>query len=403
VLKNTRAKELDMRKRMFVAAACAAALAVGATAAPAAAASRSFGEVTTLASDLLGPWSVAADRDGTVYVSQNVAGTLERFSRDGERTTVATVPGPGQSIAAVSTRRGEVYYAQGSQAAGEFLLMRLGADGTSTELADLGQYEADVNPDAEVEYGFTELTPECAAQFPPPSTEPPGPETTPPGFYTGIVDTNPFASAATSSEVYVADAAGNDILRVGLDGEISTVAVLPPSAPITATEALLEGTGYPDCALGQPYVSEPVPTDIEIGPDGWLYVTLLPGGPEDPALGARGSVVKINPDTQEIVTVATGLAGATGLAVAPETGAIVVTELTGGADNSGQVAVILPFSTTPVAYIPVTSPAAIEYQDGKVYITYNAAVFGEQGPQPGSLAVLDLSALGKHWKHHFDD
>jgi hypothetical protein len=391
-----------MKKRMFVAAACAAALTVGATAAPAAASSGSsgsFGKVTTLASDLLGPWSVAADRDGTVYVSQNIAGTLERITRSGERTTVATVPEPGQEIGAVSTRRGEVYYAQGNQQAGEFLLMRLGADGTSTELADLGQYEAEVNPDGAVEYGFTDLSPECAAQFPPPSTEPPGPETTPPGFYTGIVDTHPFASAATRNEVYVADAAGNDILRVGLDGEISTLAVLPPSAPFIATEALLEGTGYPACALGQPYVAEPVPTDIEIGPDGWLYVTLLPGGPEDPALGARGSVVKINPDTAEIVTVATGLAGATGLAIEPGTGVIGVTELTGGADGSGQVAVILPYSTTPVAYIPVTSPAAIEYSDGKAYVTYNAAVFGEQGPEPGSLAVVNLSGKGNPWKH----
>jgi hypothetical protein len=391
-----------MKKRIFVAAACAATLAVGASAAPAAATPRSFGEVETLASDLLGPWSVAAGRDGTVYVSQNIAGTLERITPSGERTTVASVPEPGQEIGAVSTRHGEVYYAQGNQQAGEFLLMRLGADGTSTELADLGQYEADVNPDGGVEYGFTELSPECAAQFPPPSTEPPGPETIPPGFYTGIVDTHPFATAATRNEVYVADAAGNDILRVDQSGEISTLAVLPPSAPFTATEDLVTQAGYPACAIGQPYTAEPVPTDIEIGPDGWLYVTLLPGGPEDPALGARGSVVKINPDTAEIVTVATGLAGATGLAVDPKTGAIAVTELYGGADASGQVSVILPFSTTPVAHIPVTSPAAIELQHGKVYVTYNAAIFGAEGPEPGSLAVVDLSWNGHQWKHHLD-
>jgi hypothetical protein len=395
-----------MKKRMFVAAAGVAALVVGVAAAPAAATgtSRSFGEVTTLASDLLGPYSVAADRDGTVYVSQNFGGTLERFTRSGERSTVATVPEPGGEIGAVSTRRGEVYYAQGNQAAGEFVLMKLAQDGTSTELADLAQYEADANPDGDVEYGFTELSPECEAQFPPPSNEPPGPETVPPGFYTGIVDSHPYASAATKNEVYVADAAGNDILRVGLDGEISTVVVLPPSAPFDAPEALVTEAGYPACAIGQPYVTEPVPTDVEIGPDGWLYVSLLPGGPEDPSLGARGSVVKINPETQEIVTVAEGLAGAAGLAIDSETGAIGVTELFGGPENSGQVAVVLPFSTTPVAYIPVTSPAALEYQNGKAYITYNAAIFGEGGsPEPGSLAVVDLGGKGKHGQHHFGD
>ncbi len=45
----------------------------------------------------------------------------------------------------------------------------------------------------------------------------------------------------------------------------------------------------PDCVVGVTYAFEPVPTDVEVGKDGYLYVTTLPGGPESPALGARGS------------------------------------------------------------------------------------------------------------------
>ena len=33
------------------------------------------------------------------------------------------------------------------------------------------------------------------------------------------------------------------------------------------------------------------------GPDGRLYVTSLPGGPEDPSLGARGAIFRVTPST----------------------------------------------------------------------------------------------------------
>ena len=202
-----------MKTRTVVAAACAATLASVALAAPASAGSNfNFGRVTTIASDLQGPLSLAVDRNGTSYVSQNFGGTLERITRSGERSTVASAP--GQEIGAVSTRRGEVYFAQGVQEEGVFSLLKLGPNGTSTPLADLGLYEATYNPDQVNTYGFTSLTPECAAQFPPPPSGPPGPDTAPPATYTGVVDTHVYASAATRNEVYVADAGGNDILRV---------------------------------------------------------------------------------------------------------------------------------------------------------------------------------------------
>jgi hypothetical protein len=80
----------------------------------------------------------------------------------------------------------------------------------------------------------------------------------------------------------------------------------------------------PSCA-GETYAFEPVPTDVErVGKA--LWVTTLPGGPESPALGARGSVYRIKHGV--VTKVAGGFLGATNLGVAK--GRIYVTELFSG-------------------------------------------------------------------------
>ena len=80
----------------------------------------------------------------------------------------------------------------------------------------------------------------------------------------------------------------------------------------------------PSCA-GETYAFESVPTDVErVGRA--LYVTTLPGGPESPALGARGSVYKIQRGVAR--KVAGGFLGATNLDVIR--GRIYVSELFAG-------------------------------------------------------------------------
>ena len=47
---------------------------------------------------------------------------------------------------------------------------------------------------------------------------------------------------------------------------------------------------------------------VEVGPHHRLYVTTLPGGPEDPSFGARGSVYKLSDRVYHPYRIATGFA-----------------------------------------------------------------------------------------------
>ena len=96
------------------------------------------------------------------------------------------------------------------------------------------------------------------------------------------------------------------------------VAVLPAQAPLVVSAEAAAANQLPDCVVGSTFIAEPVPTDVEIAGDGSLYVSTLPGGPEDPSLGARGSVYKVNPFTGRTTQIATGLAGAMNLAISPQ-------------------------------------------------------------------------------------
>ena len=386
-----------MNKRIStLAVACVSLLAASlAVAAPAAAHSRGdpapggsggTGTPVILAEGLAGPLSLEVDRSGTAWVSQSFAGLLTQVNRDGTTTTLASAPA-GESIGAVSERKGTAYYAQTADDHSASTLRAVGKDGAVTEVADLFAHENSENPDQVNTYGFVGLDPECAAQFDP-SAPPFLPAT-----YDGVVDTNPSASLALRDAVYVADAGANAILRVDYDGTVSTVAVLPPGDPIEATPDILAAVGFPACAAGYDYRFEPVPTDVELGPDGWLYVTSLPGGPEDASLGARGSVYKVNPDTGETVRLATGFLGATNLAVARGTGTVYVAELFGGPDGTGQLSVLERRSDTPKALLAVSSPAAVELRGGSLYVTTDAFVPDATGaPQPiGTVTRIPLT------------
>ena len=142
------------------------------------------------------------------------------------------------------------------------------------------------------------------------------------------MDSHAYSVARYKKKWVVADAGGNDLLWVTNRGKISTLAVLP-SQPAKITEEFAKAQGLPDCVIGVTYKFEAVPTDVEVGRDGYLYVTTLPGGAEDASLGARGKVYRVNPRNGHIKLVASGFLGATNLALGKHH-KIFVAELFGG-------------------------------------------------------------------------
>jgi hypothetical protein len=77
----------------------------------------------------------------------------------------------------------------------------------------------------------------------------------------GTIDSNPYGLLMQSDRAVVADAGGNALLQIGLNGVISTLAV------------------FPNRPGGPNPVMQPVPTTVTEGPDGNLYVGELTGQP----------------------------------------------------------------------------------------------------------------------------
>ena len=168
-------------------------------------------------------------------------------------------------------------------------------------------------------------------------------------------DSNPYGVLAEGGRQLVTDAGGNSLVEVAPNGALSVVATfpafpLPPGLPLPIPAA------------------EAVPTEVERGPDGALYVSTLTGAPFLPGsaviyrvvpgaaptvyrggftaitdfafgpdgslyvlqfasnifLGGAGSVVRVSADGATRTTLIDGLITPTGIAVGPD-GAVYVT------------------------------------------------------------------------------
>ena len=135
--------------------------------------------------------------------------------------------------------------------------------GSVSLVADLGAFEASINPDA--------------------------PEVNP----------NPFDLVALpGGAALVADAGGNSLLSVDRHGVIDWIATLPVAPVSTANikELFNCPTGPPDiCNLPPTLPAQPVATSVAVGPDGAYYVGELKGFPA-PAGASR--VWRIEPDAR---------------------------------------------------------------------------------------------------------
>ena len=317
--------------------------------------------LTPVAENLAGPLQLAVATTARSTSASRFAGLLTKI-KGAERRDIASVPGGDISGVSLAPKGHGVYYTVTAPAPAPdkspITNLSKVRHGASSVVAELQAYEAANNPDQINSYGFQNLPVSCVI--------PPDPEGPPP-TYTGIIDSHPYASAATRKGVYVADAAGNDVLRVSRKGKVRTVAVLPPQ-PLVVTAELAKGQGLPDCTVGLTYNFEPVPTDVEVGKDGWLYVTTLPGGPEDRASRREAACGGSTRGRQ-------GHAAGRRPGGGDEPGARPSRHhLRKRALRRSRVA-DRPGTVTPLIDLP--SPAALEYHHGKLYVGYD--VFEPKG------------------------
>jgi len=334
-----------MRTRHVIAGAAALALAgtaAGATAAGGHSAQKADPTVTVIAKKLVGPLSAAQAPDGTRYWTDSFAGPLYKQTPAGVVSVVfaGSKKAPAEGVSADG---GQLRFTTGSTDNKSGKVWTLDSAGAPQLVGDTYKYEKSANPDGDFAYGFLNTPKSCLAELPEQF----------PGSYSGVKETHPYATASANGITYVADAGANAIFAISAAGVFSTVAALKPvKATVSASAA--EANGLPTCTVGKKFALEAVPTDIEVGPDGQLYVTSLPGGPEDGSLGLNGRVLKVNPATGKVTTIADGLFTPTGVAVASN-GDVYVSEL-----FPGLIWKMKAGSSKLKRYLELPLPAALE-------------------------------------------
>lgn len=240
--------------------------------------------------------------------------------------------------------------------------------------ADTLAFETANNPDASISYGVANASQCVSDQLT---------KLQLPVSYTGHVDSHAYSLLAYGKRFVLADAGANALLWVTKTGQVSTLAVLP-AQPFTFTSDVATALNLDSCIVGTTYNFEAVPTDVEVGRDGMLYVTTLAGGPESPALGARSKVYRVNPWSGSVKEYATGLLGATNLAISD--GKIYVAEL-----FAGRISVVKNGQVSE--YLALPGALAVEAgRDGKVYASTGITV--------QQASVVKVTTSGKGWHRH---
>jgi hypothetical protein len=247
---------------MSAAALAAATLATG----PAASADPAPA-LTPIGGDFVSPLHLAFGPGKTLYVADAFTASIQKIKlRTGVRTTLfqGTQPIPGIDVASNGAIKATLSIGDPSVPLPTSLI-GVNQAGKSWQLADLLAYEQANNPDGQ---------------------DPNAPD----------AQSNPYSVLALKHRTIVADAGANDLLVVR-HGKVSTLTAFPT---FTADGCQLNNNGDTSC--------DPVPTDVELGPDGYLYVS---------GLGAEveGHIYKVNQWTGEIVQTWGGLPPLTGIAV----------------------------------------------------------------------------------------
>ncbi|WP_375401182.1 ScyD/ScyE family protein [uncultured Amnibacterium sp.] len=354
------------RSRIVLAAAAGLSLAVttgagGASASAPSSALHGLRVIKTLSSSYAGPLQFAI-HGRTVLVADSFTATLNRI---GSSTPLATGPdaGSGGDIAGVDFTSSAIAYTS-SSADHSVTTLTILRKGHKTVVADLAGFEKKRNPDGAIHYGVSDpatVTQACSDELAKAEV---------PVSYSGQVDSHPYAVAALGNGAWaVADAGGNDLLKVDSRGRVSVISVLPAQR-VTISAASATANGIPDCG-GVTYAFESVPTDVEVASHGGLWATTLPGGPEGPDSGNPGSLYRIDRHGHPS-RVATGFASATNLAV-DSRGRVFVAEL-----GSGTIAVVGHGAGRTVATLP--GVVGVEWSSGHLYASTAPGATGGDGP-----------------------
>ena len=177
----------------------------------------------------------------------------------------------------------------------------------------------------------------------------------------GPVDSNAFGILAEPGGVLVADAGGNSLLSVSLNGKIETLAVFPAQANPTP--------------VGRPMI-EAVPTSVARGADGALYVGQLTGFPFVQGLA---SIYRLVPGLAPAVHCG-GFKTIMDLAFGPDGSLYVVENATGGlffAPGTGRLSRVAPDCSRTTLLGGLNRPTSVTVgADGAVYVTNNGVSAG---------------------------
>jgi hypothetical protein len=329
---------------LLAAATCAVAL-VGypASAATKAEAHHSKDPVTVIARGLQGPRQLSAS-GGRFYVAESDAGQVSAVNpRTGAKKVVVKGLVSVQGVVRVG---GKLYIASGEPdpdnnptgATGAAIFVAKPGH-KARKFADLLKYELRHNPDKQTQFG--------------PDGKPLDALSNP---YYVIRDRHGF--------LLVADAGGNDVLKVNRHGKPSTF-FLPP---VIKTGACANVPNNNASGKG----CDPVPTGLAYGPHNTLYVSALTS-----LVPGEGRVYVINARTGKLLRTIKGFSAPTGVAVGKH-GTVYVSELLQGAppenqppppgfdpSTVGQIVKVNPGHAR--TYAQVTMPSGLLIKGGKLY------------------------------------